>query len=282
MRLLASLAVPALALTLVAAPCPVRAEPDGAPLFREHCAPCHGVDGRGDGPDATIFVPRPRDLRTGFLARYSADTLVRMIRDGEALPLGLDPAALRARRVDVDLLVAHVLRLSDLDWPRVERGEDVYFQRCEPCHGLPGAPRTKAQPAPDLAGSAFQRRASDDALATLVRHGRPGMPPLPELDGGDVRALVVWVRALTPGWVAYGRWCASCHGVDGMDDTLVDPGRAPRVVFDRAWARAAKPAELRPHVWHMLADQRPAMPHLRRGLGEPEVRAIVEWLRRAP
>jgi mono/diheme cytochrome c family protein len=282
MRLSRSVTVLALGLTLLPIAPATGAAPDGAVLFREHCAPCHGTEGRGDGPDAEIFIPRPRDLRAGFLTRYSADTLVRMIRDGEALPLALDPAALRARAADVDALVAHVRRLSDLDWPRVERGRHVYVERCEPCHGIPGTPRTTAQAAPDLADPAFQRRVDGAALRALVRHGRPGMPALPELDGDDAGALVVYVRALTPGWVAYGRWCASCHGVDGMDDTLVDPTRAPRVVFDRAWARGAKPADLRSHVWHMLADQRPAMPHLRRRLGEAEVRAIVDWLRGPP
>jgi len=42
---------------------------DGALLYARHCERCHGVTGRGDGPEADLFVTRPRDLQSGFLAR---------------------------------------------------------------------------------------------------------------------------------------------------------------------------------------------------------------------
>lgn len=35
---------------------------DGAQLYRRHCASCHGVGGRGDGPAAEALSPRPPDL----------------------------------------------------------------------------------------------------------------------------------------------------------------------------------------------------------------------------
>jgi mono/diheme cytochrome c family protein len=35
---------------------------DGAQLFRNHCAPCHGTSGRGDGPVAEVLRKRPADL----------------------------------------------------------------------------------------------------------------------------------------------------------------------------------------------------------------------------
>lgn len=36
----------------------------GRTLFATNgCAPCHGVDGRGDGPLARTLLPRPRDFR---------------------------------------------------------------------------------------------------------------------------------------------------------------------------------------------------------------------------
>ena len=34
----------------------------GRPLFTAHCATCHGVSGRGDGPTADSFKARPSDL----------------------------------------------------------------------------------------------------------------------------------------------------------------------------------------------------------------------------
>jgi mono/diheme cytochrome c family protein len=34
----------------------------GAVLYRQYCASCHGVDGRGDGPAAAALSPPPTDL----------------------------------------------------------------------------------------------------------------------------------------------------------------------------------------------------------------------------
>ncbi len=48
---------------------PERAVPANASLgqrvFIEHCAICHGQDGRGNGPAAPSFSPRPRDFAAG-------------------------------------------------------------------------------------------------------------------------------------------------------------------------------------------------------------------------
>ena len=38
---------------------------DGAAIYRERCAVCHGVNGRGDGPAAGLLAPRPRDFTRG-------------------------------------------------------------------------------------------------------------------------------------------------------------------------------------------------------------------------
>ena len=34
----------------------------GPDLFRAHCAPCHGSDGKGGGPVAVALKPKPADL----------------------------------------------------------------------------------------------------------------------------------------------------------------------------------------------------------------------------
>jgi len=257
----------------------------GSALYRHHCAPCHGTSGRGDGPDAVIFLPPPRNLRDGLLTRYDTQALVRMIRDGAALPLPLDPAMMRARADDVETLVAHVQHLPDVDWTLVERGEEIYVDRCEICHGPGGrpggTPPAGVKPPRDLSDPAFQRSVDDDRLLAAVRHGVKGMPAIPALRrrDADARALLAYVRVLSPGFTLYGRWCAACHGEDGSADEVVDPGEKPPIAFDRAWLSSEDPEVLRTHVWHMLARQRPAMPHFREKLSEGEVRAIVEWLR---
>ena len=37
---------------------------EGQDTFREYCAACHGVSGKGDGPVAVILKKRPADLTT--------------------------------------------------------------------------------------------------------------------------------------------------------------------------------------------------------------------------
>jgi mono/diheme cytochrome c family protein len=37
-------------------------ERDGAQLYTEHCATCHGIDAMGDGPMAGVLMIKPTDL----------------------------------------------------------------------------------------------------------------------------------------------------------------------------------------------------------------------------
>ena len=41
---------------------------DGQQMFVSYCAPCHGREGRGDGPAAAALTPKPADL-TQFAKR---------------------------------------------------------------------------------------------------------------------------------------------------------------------------------------------------------------------
>lgn len=62
----------------------------GRGLYLEHCAVCHGVEGRGDGPAGLPIVPVPRDFGVGRF-KFDADgdgrtgtdrDLFLVIRDG--------------------------------------------------------------------------------------------------------------------------------------------------------------------------------------------------------
>jgi mono/diheme cytochrome c family protein len=267
---------------------PAPRHPDGRGLFLRECAGCHGPDARGDGPDASIFSVPPRNLRDPALRAYTDEALVATIRRGEALPLALDPARVTERTGQVEDLIAHLERLPTIDWRSVERGEEIYVDRCELCHGPSGepprdVPGTGGHRPQDLSAPVFQRSIDDRTLLAAVQHGRGGMPAIPALRrDDDARMLVAYVRLLSPGARLYSRFCASCHGDDGRADELVDPARGPRVVFDRDYFRKTDPEVLRTKVWHMLAVQRPAMPHFRSTLTDADAHAIVAWLRKAP
>lgn len=59
-----ALSWPALHLHARAAEPPEDALRQGAEDFRQYCAACHGVDGRGQGPVAPFLVRKPPDLTT--------------------------------------------------------------------------------------------------------------------------------------------------------------------------------------------------------------------------
>jgi mono/diheme cytochrome c family protein len=79
MRSLASLAFAA---ALVATPALSQDVDAGAVLFRDHCATCHGVSARGDGPMTKILSVQPPDLTrlaAGEGGTYPLERVVRRI-----------------------------------------------------------------------------------------------------------------------------------------------------------------------------------------------------------
>jgi mono/diheme cytochrome c family protein len=259
--------------------------PEGAQLYARHCERCHGISGRGDGPDAELFVSPPRNLRDGILTRYSTEDLTRRIRTGAPLNLALDVPALREHAEDVEALAAHLRRLPSVDWRRVEYGQQVYVDRCELCHGPAGEPGpmapVSARPPRDLAEPEFQRQITDEDLARAVRHGRNAMrAPSPPVATAEIPPLVAFIRMLSPGFTLYDRYCAACHGDDGRGaGAFATDAHYPTVVFDAAYFRRRDPEQVRAAIWHMLSQQQPAMPHLRATLNETDARAIITFLK---
>ena len=69
-----------------------RAEPSGPPsgpaIYARYCAPCHGAQGRGDGPNAANLPVRPaRHADAAYMSRRSDDRLFDAIYAG-GYPLG--------------------------------------------------------------------------------------------------------------------------------------------------------------------------------------------------
>jgi len=60
----------------------------GAELYPEHCAACHGSDGRGDGPQAKSLPIPPADLTAGHLWNHSDGELFWWLSHGIDAPRG--------------------------------------------------------------------------------------------------------------------------------------------------------------------------------------------------
>lgn len=55
---------------------------NGNTLYQSYCAPCHGKNGKGDGPAATSLHPKPADHTSAAVQAESDGTLFYKISEG--------------------------------------------------------------------------------------------------------------------------------------------------------------------------------------------------------
>ncbi len=267
-----------------------RSAPSGREVFLEECARCHGADRAGGGPDAPFFSPAPRDLTTGFLAKYDEEELLARLRDGTPLSLSVDEEGRRTRAKRVESLLAHMRRIPDIDWTEVDAGGVIYGARCEVCHGQFGKPWPAADlpegvsPPKDLRDPSVQRSMTDRELMAAFKHGTGGMPAVPpKLTEGEAEQLLAFVRVLSPGFETFSFYCAPCHGDAGRGGGILVRGEeGPTVVFDETYFEEKDPDALRATVWHMMDVGGGGMPHFRGVVADERLRAVVEYLKRTP
>ena len=84
----------------------------GQALYVENCVPCHGTEGRGDGPNSTTFNPPPADFASGHTGTHPDGDLFFWIQNGiEDTPM---PAFEdQFSREEIWHLVNYVRRLSN-------------------------------------------------------------------------------------------------------------------------------------------------------------------------
>lgn len=180
---------------------------DGAMLYREHCAACHGNTGAGG-----LGVPLAmRDLLAVAEDEYFRRT-IRLGRPGRHMP-----AFSHLSTGEVDALVAH-LRSWGPQQPKpisvgagdVMSGEILYGNWCGMCHGARGEGasttgitwswdhRRDVSP-PALNNPGFLFAATDAMIKRTLIRGRHGtaMPSfrMPELEDEDLDDLVAFVRS---------------------------------------------------------------------------------------
>ncbi len=87
---------------------PWRTDPEA--IFKLQCAPCHGARGRGDGPAAVAFNPRPADLTDAEIMNARTDADLRaMLESGKGSMPAFGPVLASE---DLDSLVVYIRTLG--------------------------------------------------------------------------------------------------------------------------------------------------------------------------
>ena len=186
------------------------AAPDGANLYSQHCAACHGLDGSG-GVGVPLALPAFLDSVTD---QY-LETTIRRGRPGRVMP-----AFDQLSDDQIAAIVAHLRSWSKGAEPELsgapvrgnaERGAQLYAENCASCHGADGGggkgtgvtfsrPRDLPIIAPALNNPGFQAAASDQMIKATLMKGRPGTPMVSFIDQGlseqDINDVVAYVRTL--------------------------------------------------------------------------------------
>ncbi|MBI3300591.1 MAG: c-type cytochrome [Deltaproteobacteria bacterium] len=268
----------------------------GEVLYIRHCADCHGWTGHGDGPLAAVLETKPRNLRRAELfTGHSEAELVAWILHGKELAVPIDPTAVPHTEAEVTALLTHLQRLPTLSWEQIDAGEKVYDSLCAACHGIYGrgdgrAAATLPFPPRDLSTPPYQSQGSDEELLRIISEGKGAMPGAVDvLSAKELKAVVAFVRILSPGYELYDRFCAVCHGPDGRAPTVAPQDsfgfdlvfqRLP--TFDEKYFRTHTTEQVRAEIQHMRKQSRTAMPHFAGELNAEEARQILTYLRTLP
>lgn len=187
------------------------AAPDGAHLYSQHCAVCHGSHGHG-GVGVPLALP-------AFLGSVSDDYLFKTIRTGR--PGRVMPAFTALDDGQVQAIVAHLRSWAPSTSAPAKRdkgrvagnvahGKQLYQQHCAACHGQHGEggqgtgvtfsrPRALPVMPPALNNRGFLKSASDPMIKQTLMNGREGTPMVSFLKQGlqerDIDDIVAFVRS---------------------------------------------------------------------------------------
>jgi mono/diheme cytochrome c family protein len=234
----------------------------------------------------------PNLRRTDLFTQHSEAELMAWILHGKELPVAVQPPASPHTEEEVAALLAHLQRLPMLPWQEVKAGKKVYDSLCVACHGLYGrgngrAVAALASPPRDISAASYQNQVNDAELLHIVTEGKGAMPGATDvLNPQELRAVVAFMRILSPGYELYDRFCTACHGADGFPPTVVPRDRfgfelifQNMPTFDQEYFRTHSDEHIRAGIQHMRKQSRPAMPHFAGELNADEVSQILTYLR---
>ena len=172
----------------------------GAPLYTEKCAPCHGLTGLGDGPDASELPNPVPAIGSIELARTATSTdWYLMVANGNIQRYMPPFKSLSVpQRWDV---IAYVFSLSTTD-EALAQAQTLYMENCAACHGErgqgdgPDAGDLVSSPI-DFTDQAFMGYKSTMDLYESISGGMGEMHAFVDLSEADRWALTDYLRSLT-------------------------------------------------------------------------------------
>jgi len=222
----------------------------GMKLYEKHCAICHGVEGRGDGPAAYLLSPKPRDFTRGEFRLVTTtngvptdEDLRRVVRNG--MPGSAMPPWDRLPDADMKLLVRTVKRIWRDGLVRQYRAEGL----------------------------------EEEEVSEYVKEDTTPGPPVPFEGKGEPT-----LARIARGRVVYTQACASCHGPEGRGKTtqrLLDSRGLPAPARDFTkgiFKGGSEPEQIYARLRAGMKGT--AMPTFgASGLGDEEAWAVVHYIR---
>ncbi len=175
---------------------------NGAKIYDQECAACHGKTGLGDGPQAgQLSVPAATLGLSDFARIYSPAEWYTVVTQGNMDQLMPAFTNLTDRqRWDV---VGYSMNLSVSD-QLVAQGEILYLENCASCHGQagegdgPDGATLSSQPTRLTDQSLMAQNSSDNLYQAITSGITPDMPAYTDtLDENERWALVGYLRSLT-------------------------------------------------------------------------------------
>lgn len=172
---------------------------NGQLVYAQKCAPCHGDQGLGDGPQAAQLEFPPAALADPGVSREAVPADWYQIVTAGRMDRMMPPftSLTDAQRWDV---VAYALSLATSD-TQLAHGKAVYQASCASCHGATGSSSAGGV---DFADPSWMVQQSSTALFSVISQGSGSAMPafdskLSEEDRWDVAAYVRSLAFAAPG-----------------------------------------------------------------------------------
>ena len=165
---------------------------EGAAIYAEKCAPCHGPTGMGDGAQSGALSVPPAALASPDVFRAALPTdWYDLVTNGN-LERMMPPFTSLDDRQRWDVVAyAYTLGSSDAG---LAQGKQIYTAECESCHGENG----QASGAADWTTPAVLAKLSNQQLFDAISNGQGNMPAYAEkFTEAERWALSDYVRSLS-------------------------------------------------------------------------------------